>query len=122
MVLALGAFFVEFSALLCVPICINYVIECFTGYPIEVAVIMGVYRLALAVSLTFYFQPWSVHVGIGWLFGMAAFFSLFVLLLMGLLAWQGQWLRRFVLVKTIAESEEGKRVDTGRDGRGSRED
>ena len=111
MVLALGAFLVEFSALLCVPVCINYVVECFPGYAIEVATIIGVYRLALGLSLEFYFQPWSARVGIGWLFGMAAFLSLFVLLVMVGLAWQGRWLRRFMLVKDVAEPEEGKRVD-----------
>ena len=111
MVLALGAFLVELSALLAVPICINYVVECFTGHIIEVAVSMGIFRLALAVSVTFYFEAWSEAVGVGWLFGMAAFFSLFALLLMGLLAWKGSVLRQMSVLPSIATSEAGKVVN-----------
>ncbi|MCJ1311613.1 hypothetical protein MMC25_005286 [Agyrium rufum] len=111
MVLALGAFLVEVSALLCVPICINYVVECFVGYTMEAAVTMGIYRLALAVGLTFYFQPWSMKVGVGWLFGMAAFFSLFLMFCMMVLAWKGHVLRRYVLLRSIDVTEAGKVVN-----------
>lgn len=99
---------VNFSALLCVPVCINYVVECFVGNPIEVSVIMNVYRLALGLSLPFFFEHWVEAVGIGWVFGMAAFFSLFAMLLMSVLAWKGHALRRLALLRGISETEEGE--------------
>jgi len=111
MVLALGAFMVNFSALLCVPVCINYVVECFIGYAVEVSVAMSVYRLALGLSLAFYFEPWESKIGVGWLFGMAAFFSLLVLVLMLTLAWKGHVLRRFGLLRFNTTTEEGRRVE-----------
>ena len=110
MVLALGTFMVNFSALLCVPVCINYVVECFVGNPVEVSVIMNVYRLALGLSLPFFFEHWVEAVGIGWVFGMAAFFSLFALLLMFVLAWKGHTLRRLALLRGMSETEEGENI------------
>ena len=110
MVLALGTFMVNFSALLCVPVCINYVAECFVGHAVEVSIAMNVYRLALGIALPFFFEQWSEAVGIGWVFGMAAFFSIFAMMLIFLLAWKGQALRRLVVLKGIVETEEGKEI------------
>ncbi len=110
MVLALGTFMVNFSALLCVPVCINYVVECFVGYAVEVSVAMNMYRLALGLALPFFFEQWSQAVGIGWVFGMAAFFSLFGMMLMFLLGWKGQLFRELVILRGIQETEEGKDI------------
>ena len=73
MVLALDTLIVNFSALLCVPVCINYLVECFVGYAVEVSAVMNMYRLALGLALPFFSEQWSEAVGIGWVFDMAAF-------------------------------------------------
>lgn len=73
-----------------------------------VAVTMGVYRLALGVALSFFFRPWQVKIGVGWLFGMAAFFCLFALLIVAFLVWQGARLMHFVFFAgTLLKTEEG---------------
>ena len=107
MLLAFGNFLVTSSALVSLPILVNYVVECCVSSATEVAVIMNVYRLALGLALPFFIDPWSDAVGKGWLFGMAAFFSLFSALLVALLAWKGRTLRRFT-IKGIISTEEGK--------------
>ena len=107
MVLAFGAFLVSFSTVLSLPIVVNYVVECFVNSPSEVAIVMNVYRLALGVALPFFIEAWSHAVGDGWVFGMAAFFSLFAALLVALLAWKGETLRRFQ-IRGIASTEEGE--------------
>lgn len=93
MVPALGTFMVNFSAMLCVPVCINYVVECFVGNPVEISVVIKVYRLALGLSFPFFFEHWVEAVGIGWVFGMAAWLSIFAVILIFVLAWKGQALR-----------------------------
>ena len=65
---------VNFSALLCVPVCISYVVEYFVRNPVEVSVVMNVYRLALGLSLPFFLEPWVEAVGVGWVFGWRRFF------------------------------------------------
>lgn len=101
---------VNFSALLCVPVCINYVVECFVGNPVEVSVVMNVYRLALGLSVPFFFEQWIEAVGVGWVFGMAAFFSVFAMLLMFVLGWKGHSLRRLALLHDILKTEEGEDI------------
>lgn len=56
---------------------------------------MNVYRLALELSLPLFFEHWvEATGGIGWVFGMVAFFSLFAMILKIVLAWKGQALRK----------------------------
>ena len=107
MVLALGVFLTNYAALLTVPVCINYAVESFNSYAMEAAIIMGAFRLAFGIVLPFFAIPWQEKVGIGWLFGIAAFLSLFASLLIALLAWKGSKLRRYVLWSGLASSEEG---------------
>ena len=107
MLLAFGTFLVDFSAVLSVPIVVNYVVECFVDSATEVAVIMNVYRLALGLALPFFIEAWSDAVGPGWVFGMSAFFSLFAAILVALLAWKGSTLRRFT-IKGVISTEEGE--------------
>ena len=45
----------------------NYIIECFKSSPLEVAVIMNVYRQILAIALPFFLVPWERAVTAGWL-------------------------------------------------------
>ena len=110
MVLALAVFLVNFAALLTVPVCVNYAVECFTRYAVETSIIMNCYRLAFGIALPFFALPWGAKVGNGWLFGMAAFFSLFAASLIGLLAWKGPLLRGYILMSGLASTEEGEAV------------
>ena len=66
MVLALGTFLVIFGACYSTPISMNYIIECFKSSPLEVAVIMNVYRQILAIALPFFLVPWERAVTAGW--------------------------------------------------------
>lgn len=110
MVLALGLFLVVFAATLSVPICINYVTECFLTSVNEVAITMNMYRLGFSIALGFFVFPWVAAVGAGWLFGMAAFFNIFAALLIVLLAWRGQRFRRLT-PKGLLATEDGEKVD-----------
>ncbi|RAK99002.1 putative polyamine transporter [Aspergillus ibericus CBS 121593] len=93
MVLAVGFFFIVFSSMLAVPICLNYIVECYKEDATEAAIAMNAWRLSFAIATGFIFTPWMDAVGPGWLFGMAAFFSLFALLNVGVLVWKGKALR-----------------------------
>ena len=66
MVLALGTFLVIFGACYSTPISVNYIIECFKTSPLEVAVIMNVYRQILALAVPFFLFPWQGAVSAGW--------------------------------------------------------
>lgn len=88
----------------------NYVIECFVGNPVEVSVVMDVHRLALGLSLPFFFEHWVEAVGIGWVFGMAAFFSLFAMILVFVLVCKGHTLRGVGLLQDSMETEEGEDI------------
>ncbi|KAI9877446.1 MAG: hypothetical protein M1830_003868 [Pleopsidium flavum] len=109
MVLALGFFLVTFSSTLSVPVCLNYIIECFITSANEAAVIMSCYRLAFAIPLGFFVFPWENAVGLGWTLGMAAFFDVFAALLIVVLALKGKVLRRFT-PRSLLSTEEGEKV------------
>lgn len=77
-----GTFVVNFSALQCVHVCINYVVGCFVGHPVKVSVVMNVYRFALGLFIPFSFEQWIEAGSSGWVFGMVSFFLLFAMILM----------------------------------------
>lgn len=128
MVLALGTFLVVFGACYSTPISVNYIIECFKTSPLEVAVIMNVYRQILALALPFFIIPWQDAVSPGWqvflgfldsfdantlirrdrLFGMMAFFCVFSTILLSMVIWKGPALRRWSLGKD--PTEDGVRI------------
>lgn len=110
MVLALGQFLIQFSAQLSVPICNSYVIECFTGYAVEVTVAMNTWRLVLAVALPFTSNSWLAATGPGWMFGVGALLNLFVSVLILLVAWKGAAVRSLVTKSSFYQSEEGAQV------------
>ena len=109
MVLALGLFLVVFAATISVPICINYATECFLTSANEVAVAMNMYRLGFSIALGFFIFPWESAVGIGWVFGMAAFFELLVGALVAVLVWRGEMFRR-TWPRGLLATEDGERV------------
>ncbi|CAF9942278.1 hypothetical protein IMSHALPRED_003449 [Imshaugia aleurites] len=109
MVLALGAFLITFSAMLSVPVAVNHVIECFRQHALETSAIMGVYRLTFGLAVPFFVTPWEKAVGIGWVFGMAAFFSIGSFMLLVLLMWKGHEIRNLSF-NGVASTEEGSKL------------
>ncbi|SLM41418.1 Major facilitator superfamily domain, general substrate transporter [Lasallia pustulata] len=112
MVLAVGAFLLTFGAMLCVPVSINYVAECFTHHAQESSNIMALFRLSLGLAVPFFVDPWEAKVGVGWVFGMAAFFSILGSCLIALLVWKGEKIRKWSF-KSVASDEGGARVTKG---------
>ena len=109
MVLALGAFLITFSAMLSVPVTVNYVIECFREHALETSAIMGAYRLAFGLAIPFFVTPWEKRVGVGWVFGMAAFFSIASFMLLIVLMWKGHEIRKLSF-HGVASTEEGSKL------------
>ena len=109
MVLALGVFLITFSAMLSVPVAVNYVIECFRQHTLETSAIMGAYRLTFRLAVPFFVNPWERTIGVGWVFGMAAFFSIGSFMLVVLSMWKGHRIRQWSLAG-VASTEEGSRL------------
>lgn len=117
MVLALGSFLISFGAITTIPVAVNYVVECFKLHASEVGTIMGCYRLTLGLVIPFFIDQWIAAVGgPGWVFGMAAFFSIFAFGFVALLMWKGHDLRQITfghLASDVAADEEGKIMSSG---------
>lgn len=64
-ILALRVFLIIFSALLSILVTVNYVIECFWQYILEMSVIIGAYRLTFGLAVFFFFIPWERTIDIG---------------------------------------------------------
>ncbi|PWY66030.1 polyamine transporter [Aspergillus heteromorphus CBS 117.55] len=112
LVLALAVFLVTIGALASVPVTVNYVVECFTRYPAEAGIVVGAYRIVYGLTITFYINPWVAAVGVGWVYGMMAFFAVFSFLFVMLLMWKGHAIRGWQLA-SVASSEEGVQIDEG---------
>jgi MFS family permease len=93
MVLALGAFFIWSGAMSIVPVTMTYLCETFADHVPEVSAIMGLYRLALGLSTPFFATAWISKVTVGWLFGMAACFTIPAFGLICVLIWKGPQIR-----------------------------
>ena len=109
MVPAFASFVIEFCTVLVVPITGNYLVEGLTDYGTEVFTVLNFERLLLGLLVPFFLDAWQEKVGIGWVFGMMSFFSIFAFALTGLLAWKGPTLRQYTFVE-FQRSEEGVRV------------
>ena len=109
MVLVLGVFLITFSAMLSVPVTVNYVIECFRQHALETSAIMGAYRLTLGLAVPFFVTPWERAVGKGWVFGMAAFLSVGSFMLLVLSMWKGHQIRYWSL-GGVYNTEEGSQL------------
>ncbi|OGE48439.1 hypothetical protein PENARI_c028G07345 [Penicillium arizonense] len=64
MVLALGVFVVTVGSLGSVPVTVNYVVECFKGFPAEVGIVVGAYRIVYGLTIGFYIDGWVEAVGL----------------------------------------------------------
>ncbi len=109
MVLALGAFLVTVGAMALVPTTTNYVCECFVDHTTEAACIMGFYRLIFGLTVPFFIDPWIAAVGVGWVFGIAAFLSVGLFSCIIVLIWKGHELRKYTLLG-LNSNEEGQRL------------
>ena len=112
MVLALGVFLITFAAMLSVPVAVNYIIECFRQHALEASAIMGAYRLALGLAIPFFIDPWEKAVSVGWVFGMAAFFSIVSFTFLLLLMWNGVEIRKWT-PRGVARTEESSEIFRG---------
>lgn len=110
MVYTLGIFFQAIGNLITVPIAVNYVAESFMQYGAEATLIMSFYRTIWGVVVPFFAMRWIDAVGVGWVYGMAAFFTIVSWGLIALLLWQGPRLRRMTLMKGMVLSEEGTKI------------
>ncbi|KAJ5934459.1 Major facilitator superfamily domain general substrate transporter [Penicillium verhagenii] len=109
MVLALGVFIVTIGSLASVPVTVNYVVECFTNHPAEAGIVIGAYRIAFGLTISFYINPWVAAVHVGWVYGMMAFFAMFSFFFVMLLMWKGHAIRG-IQFASLASSEEGEKL------------
>ena len=107
MLLALPNFSGGFSTNANIPVTINRVIECF-NHASEFTAIMGLYRLAFSLTMSFFVPAW-IEVGFGWCLGMAAFYSIFAYGGIVLLLWRGEELRGLSFT-SISSNEGGMRI------------
>ena len=70
---------------------------------------MNAYRLTLALVTPFFIEPWMQRVGVGWVFGMAAFFTIAAFGGIGLLMAMGPRIRGWGF-RGVAGTEEGAKV------------
>ncbi|KAF2861364.1 putative polyamine transporter [Piedraia hortae CBS 480.64] len=114
MVLALGSFLIWFSALLALPVCYNYVVECFLHHPVEASVALNAYRVSFGLMSVFTITDWQKSVGVGWMWGMGAFLIVFVDLIMIGIVFKGHVVRNWTvkLNPDIAVTEDGAKVTT----------
>lgn len=117
MVLALGSFLIWFGALLALPVCYNYIIECFLHNPVEASVSLNAYRVTFGLISVFITTNWEAAVGVGWMWGMGSFFIVFVDLIMIGLILKGHVVRQWTtkLSKTLAVTEDGATISTKHD-------
>ncbi|OBT50962.1 hypothetical protein VE04_08276 [Pseudogymnoascus sp. 24MN13] len=112
MVLALASFIIWFAALLVLPVCYNYIVECFLRTPVEASVALNSYRIAFGLMSVFIIMQWQGAVGVGWMWGMGAFFVLLVDGLMMIVLFKGHEVRKYTnrISTTIAATEDGQKI------------
>ncbi len=106
MVLAFATFVITFSAVAGVGPGINYVVEAFTpALANEVSAVMNLYRLVFGIGITFYLFDWAKVVGINWVFGMMAFFTILAFgLIIVVMIW-GESIRKLSFVNIQCEDK-----------------
>lgn len=117
MVLALGSFLIWFGALLALPVCYNYIVECFLKHPVEASVSLNAYRVSFGILAVFTVTMWQEKTGVGWMWGMGAFLMVFVDLIMIFIILKGHMVRQWTvkLNPNIANSEDGDKVFMNKD-------
>ncbi|KAK7733034.1 hypothetical protein SLS53_008363 [Cytospora paraplurivora] len=93
MLMAVGNFLVTFGAMQGIPVTMNYIAECFRMTTTEATIPLTSFRLLLGLTINFYIDYWITAVGIGWVYGMMAFFSVFSFFFLIVLMWKGHQIR-----------------------------
>ncbi|OJJ45898.1 hypothetical protein ASPZODRAFT_98898 [Penicilliopsis zonata CBS 506.65] len=106
-VLALASMLTFIGSMSIVPHTTAYLTDCFPDLVAEMSAIMGLYRLIFGLTTTFFITPWAAAVGVGWVFGTAAFISLAALGIVGILVSWGELFRRQLgdFTETAPETE-----------------
>ena len=112
MVLALSSFLIWFAALLALPVCYNYVVECFLRHPIETSVSLNAYRVSFGLMSVFITTQWRSAVGVGWMWGMGAFLVVLVDIIMAGLLFKGHVVRAWSVRvnRAIAVTDDGAQI------------
>ncbi|KAA8642053.1 hypothetical protein EYZ11_005592 [Aspergillus tanneri] len=112
MVLALGSFLIWFGALLALPVCYNYIIECFLNNPVEASVSLNAYRISFGLMSVFIVTQWQEAMGVGWMWGLGAFLIVFVDLIMAVIIFKGHLVRQWTATvsRSIAVTEDGATI------------
>ncbi len=105
----IGQFFVTIGSLVSIPITVNYICECFRTHTVEATLCLNSMRLFLGLSINFYINPWIAAVGVGWVYGMMAFFTVFAFCFLILLMVAGHRIRALSPFQT-SSTEEGEKV------------
>lgn len=105
-VLALGTFGIISAAIAIVPVVDTYTVECFTSRGAEANAVMNLWRLSFGLAIPFFIGPWTKAVGIQWVFGSMAFFTILVFGLIITLMIKGHTIRGGTL-RHLASDEEG---------------
>ncbi len=108
-VMALAQFLVTIGSLVSIPVTVNYICECFRTHTVEATLVLNSMRLFLGLSINFYINPWIAAVGIGWVYGMMAFFAVLAFLFLILLMFAGHKIRELSPFHT-SQSEEGETI------------
>lgn len=113
MVLALASFLIWFGALLALPVCYNYIIECFLHTPVEASVSLNAYRVSFGLMSVFIVTQWQASVGVGWMWGMGAFLVLIVDILMIAVIFKEHMIREWTVYvsKGLAFTEDGAKIN-----------
>ena len=114
MVLAFAVFLITFSGVSGVAPCVNYVIEALSpALANEATAAMNFYRLALGIAITFFLFPWAAAVGVQWVFGMMAFFTIVAFGAILVVMVLGAKLRTLSLMRAEMRTEDGVKVIEG---------
>ena len=92
------------------PVCYNYIIECFLDSPVEAAVSLNAYRISFGLASLFFVLQWQAQVGVGWMWGMSAFFTIFVDIIMLFVISKGRFVRKWSISENIAVTEDGVKI------------
>jgi hypothetical protein len=111
MVLAFAVFLITFSGVSGIAPCVNYIIEALSpALANEATAAMNLYRLVFGISITFFLFPWAAAVGVQWVFGMMAFFTIVAFGAIVLVMVFGPKLRALSFVHTATRNEDGVKV------------
>lgn len=109
MVLAFGSFLITVADMFIIAVLNTYVSESFIRHASEAACVMSFYRVLLGLIVPFFINPWIAEVGVGWVFGIAAFLSVGCFGAITFLTFKGHDIRRMA-IRGLDSDEEGQMV------------